>query len=100
MSTRIRTAIPLFGRPPAEYDPRWASDLQRTFGQFVDAVLNPGEARATTIVLTDLPTDDVGLEAGTLYKQGNVVYVSTLDIVAAAGSEATMSDGDVTVLTT
>lgn len=96
---QVRIAVPLFARPPAEYDAKWAMDLQRTFAQFAQAVLNPGEGRNTFLVLTDLQDDDVGLEVGTVYKSGNDLKISVLNIAAVRGASFAATVGTVTVVT-
>jgi nicotinamide mononucleotide (NMN) deamidase PncC len=44
-----------------------------------------------------MPTSDVGLEAGTLYRIGNDVKISLLNIAGTDGVSATNSVGTVTV---
>lgn len=98
MATR-QAGSPYFGNPPKEYDQRFFADLVRAFAQYVALASNPGEMRGTKIVLTDLPASDVGLEPGTLYRSGNAVFISQLDIAGLSSSGMTVSDGAVTVLT-
>lgn len=94
-----KVAVPLFPTPPREYSQRYMADMQRTFAQFAQAILTPGEGRNTFLVLTALPSDDVGLEAGSLYKDGNTVKISVLNIAAVRGASLEASVGDVTVVT-
>ena len=54
-------------------------------------------ARNTKLVFTALPTSDVGLEEGTLYRIGNDVKVSLLNIAGVNGNSSTMALGSVTV---
>ena len=44
-----------------------------------------------------MPTSDVGLEVGTLYRLGNDVKISLLNIAGTNGVSATNSVGTVTV---
>ena len=44
-----------------------------------------------------MPTSDVGLEAGTLYRFGNDVKISLINIAGVDGVSATNSIGTVTV---
>lgn len=55
--------------------------------------------RGTKLVLTDLPTSDVGLEKGTLYRQPftNIVKVSVLDFACPNGNDITGLVGSVTI---
>lgn len=98
--TRARTAIPFFPNPPEKYHRAYMADIQRAFGQFVQIVLNPGEDRVTSLVITNMASDDVGLEPGTLYKSGNVVLISQWNIAAVRGSGAVGATGTVTVAIT
>tara|TARA_Y100001938_G_scaffold145733_1_gene223049 strand:- start:21 stop:317 length:297 start_codon:yes stop_codon:yes gene_type:complete len=72
-------------------------DLVNTLDVFIQQQGNPGEGRNTKIVLTALPTSDVGLEQGTLYRIGNNVKVSLLNIAGVNGNSGTASVGSVTV---
>ena len=51
-------------------------DLVTTLDFFIQQRANPGEGRNTKIVFTALPTSDVGLEVGTLYRIGCLLYTS------------------------
>lgn len=48
--------LPYFAVPPKEYDQTYFADLTRSFATYMQQQQNPGEQRATTITLTDLPT--------------------------------------------
>jgi len=65
----------------------------------MDNVQNPGEERATFIVLTDLQTDDVGLETGALFQQGGFVKITLSNSPHVRGSTGTGGVGTVTVTT-
>jgi hypothetical protein len=66
---------------------------------------NPGEGRNTALVLTNLQTDDQGLEPGSLYQGANsdglmgYVKITLADISALRGNVSTGSVGSVTVTT-
>ena len=68
---------PQFPLPPEEYDRRYFDEVVRSLTQLVVQLQNPGELRGTKITLTDLPTSEVGLEAGALYNDGGTVKVKT-----------------------
>jgi len=61
---------------------------------------NPGEERATKLTLTDLQTDDSGLENGALFQQDGFVKIALIDKPHVRGSGATGAVGTVTVTTT
>ena len=66
---------------------------------------NPGEGRNTALVLTNLQTDDQGLEPGSLYQGANsdglmgYVKITLADISALRGNVSTGFVGSVTVTT-
>lgn len=72
-------------------------DLVATLDFFIQQQANPGEGRNTKIVFTALPTSDIGLEEGTLYRIGNDVKVSLLNIAGVNGNSSTITLGSVTV---
>ena len=98
MSQR-KVPIPQLPLPPREYSQTYMSDLIRAYEQAVRLLETPGEGRQSTLVLTNLPNDDVALEAGSLYRDGNVVKISVLHIAAVRSASATGSVGTVTVVT-
>ena len=63
---------------------------------FITQTTNPGEGRNTKLVFTDMPTSDTGLEPGTLYRIGNDVKISLLNIAVLMVTRTT-SLGTVTV---
>ncbi len=93
VSPRLPTA-------PTEYDISYMTDLVRALEVFIQQETNPGEARATKLTLTQLPTSDTGLEAGALYRLGNQVFISLIDIGVPDSLSAAGSVGSVTVVTT
>jgi hypothetical protein len=77
--------------------PQPNGDLVTTLDFFIQQQQNPGEGRNTKLVFTALPTSDVGLEEGTLYRVGNDVKVSLLNIAGVDGNSVTATLGSVTV---
>jgi len=75
----------------------YINDLVSVLDLFIQQQVNPGEGRNTKIVFTELPTSDVGLEQGTLYRIGNDVKVSLLNIAGVDGNSGTTTLGSVTV---
>lgn len=96
MSSRS-LAPPRLPLPTGVVSPDYMYDLVTTLDFFIQQQQNPGESRATKLVFTDLPTSDVGLEEGTLYRIGNDVKVSLLNIAGVNGNSSTTSLGTVTV---
>lgn len=93
-----RVVFPTFPRAPAQYDQRYFSDLVRALGSLVDAIRAPGEGRQTTIVLTNLQSDDYGLEPGTIFEVLGALRVSVLYTSYTRGSAGTGAVGNVTVM--
>ena len=91
------TVPPRLPQPNGELTIDYMYDLVTTLDVFIQQQGNPGEGRNTKIVFTALPTSDVGLEQGTLYRIGNDVKVSLLNIAGVNGNSSTVSVGSVTV---
>ena len=93
-----KAQFPTFPSPPARgIDAQWATSLVRSLDQLAYILQNPGEGRMTTLVLTDLPTDDVGLETGALFRRGSEVLIVSPEIAFPAGLAGTVALGSVTV---
>lgn len=99
MSSRDLVA-PRLPTAPREYDIVYMTDLVRALEVFIQQQNNPGEGRATKLTLTALPTSDTGLEAGALYRLGNQVFISLLDVGVPDSLAGSGSVGSVTVATT
>ena len=93
-------APPFFPVPPNQYDQRYFSELVRAFALFIEQQRNPGEERATRLTLTDLQTDDSGLEVGALFQHDGFVKITRTNVPHLRGSAGTTSVGTVTVSTT
>lgn len=91
---------PFFPLPPAEYRREYFAEVVRAFSIFLEQVQNPGPLRATDLTLTDLQTDDVGLETGALFQQDGFVKIALINKPHVRGSSGTGGVGSVTVTTT
>ena len=67
---------PRLPEAPQEYSISYMSDLIRALELFIEQDRNPGDLRASTITITDLPTSATGLETGTLYNDSGTVKVA------------------------
>jgi len=94
-----RIVFPTFPRPPETYDQRYFQDLSRSLGALVVAIRTAGEGRQTTIVLTNLQSNDVGLETGTIFDVDGLLRVSKANLPYVAGVAAAGRVGSVTVTT-
>ena len=95
-----RLVRPYFPIPPAQYQQNYFTEVIRAFSVFLEQVQNPGDVRATELTLTDLQTDDSGLETGALFQQDGFVKITLINKPHARGSVGTGSVGTVTVSTT
>lgn len=91
--------IPFFPDPPREYNQAYMAQVIRSFALFAQQVRNPGEGRNTFIVLTNLQQNDFGLEVGAVYRNGNQLFITTLDTAAVSGLTTTGSVGSVSITT-
>ena len=91
--------FPAFSRPPEAYDQRYFQDLTRALDALVVAIRNPGEGRQTTIVLTNLQSDEYGLEAGTIFQAAGALRIPQLNSSYVRGLFATGTIGSVSVTT-
>jgi len=71
-----QVAPPRLPEAPEEYTRSYMQDLIRSLEIFIEQERNPGEIRATSVTITDLPTSATGLEAGTLYNDAGTVKVA------------------------
>ena len=91
--------LPFFAVPPTAYDQQYFANLTRSFAVYMEQQQTPGEERATRLTLTDLQTDDYGLETGALFQQGGFVKVTLSNSPHVRGSTGTGEVGTVTVTT-
>ena len=89
--------LPFFAVPPTQYEQQYFANLTRSFAVYMEQQQNPGEERATRLTLTDLQTDDSGLENGALFQQEGFVKIALIDKPHVRGSGATSAVGTVTV---
>ena len=95
----IRLPFPTFPKAAPEYDQQNLDALVRALDALVRVIRTPGEGRQTTIVLTNLQSNDYGLEPGTIFEVNGALRVSVLYSPYVAGLSATGSVGSVTVTT-
>jgi hypothetical protein len=94
-----KLVLPFFPVAPQQYDPAFMSEVIRSFSVFLDQYQNPGDARNTTLTLTNLQTDDSGLGAGEVFDHGGILRVPLDYSPYVRGSEGTGAVGEVTVTT-
>ena len=93
----VRLIPPVFTRAPAQYDQLYFNDLVRALISLITYIQAPGEGRQTTIVLTNLASNDSGLEPGTIFQVNGALRISVIYSPYVAGLSATGRVGSVTV---
>jgi hypothetical protein len=91
--------LPFFPVAPPQYDQEYLTQVVRSFSVYLQQMQNPGEGRHTQLVLTNLQTDDSGLETGALFQQAGFVKIALINMPHVRGSAATGAVGTVTVTT-
>ena len=97
--------LPFFPTPPEQYDQQYMTEVMRAFSVYLTQMQNPGEGRNTGLVLTNLQTDDQGLEVGAIFQYRDVagmmgnLKITVADTPNLRGNSATGSVGSVTVTT-
>jgi len=99
MSSR-RLVRPYFPIPPQNYDQAYLNEVIRAFSVFIQQIQNPGDARHTELTLTELQSNDQGLETGALFEVDGFVKISRSFNPHLAGVGSTGAVGSVTVTTT
>lgn len=92
--------LPFLPVPPREYQQSYLAEIVRAISIYMQNERNPGEGRHTAMVLTNLQSNDQGLETGALFQQGGFVKITQANTPHVAGLAATTSVGSVTVTTT
>lgn len=91
--------LPFFPVAPEEYSQQHFSEVVRSFSVYLEQMQNPGEGRNTQLVLTNLQTDDSGLETGALFQQDGFVKIALINSPHVRGLSGTCGVGTVTVIT-
>jgi hypothetical protein len=91
--------LPFFPVAPQQYDQQYFAEVVRAFSVYLEQMQNPGEGRNTQLVLTNLQTDDSGLETGALFQQDGFVKITLINTPHVRGSAGTGAVGSVTVTT-
>ena len=97
--------LPFFPVPPEEYSREYMTEVVRAFSIYLTQMQNPGEGRNTELTLTNLQTDDLGLEVGSVFEYRDVsgmmgnLKIVTADKSHTRGNSATGAVGSVTITT-
>ena len=99
MATR-KVVRPLFPNAPEQYNQTYTAEVVRAFSLFLEQVQNPGDLRGTTLTLTDLQENNVGLVTGGVFQVSGVLLITLARMPYPAGNSATGEVGTVTVVIT
>ena len=95
---------PFFPKAPDAYDQKYMEQVVRSFAVYIEQIQNPGAGRDTGLVLTNLQTDDQGLEIGALFQYRDAagimgqVKITVADQPNLRGNVSTGGIGAVTVV--
>lgn len=92
-----RLIFPQFQKAPSDYDSMYFNNMVNMLNVLMNALRNPGEGRQSTLVLTNLPSNDSGLEPGEIFVVDGVLHVPVPYRPYAAGVSATGRVGSATV---
>jgi len=95
---------PFFPKAPETYDRAYMEQVVRSFSVYIEQMQNPGAGRDTGMVLTNLQTDDQGLEVGELFQYRDAagimgqIKITVADQPNIRGNTSTGAVGAVTVV--
>ena len=92
--------LPFLPVPPGQYQQQYFATLVRNFAVYLEQIQNAGEGRATKFVLTNLQTDDQGLEVGGLFNVDGFIKIVESNRPHVGTNVGTSAVGSVTVTTT
>ena len=94
-----RLIFPRFENPPPDYNKKYFDNMANMLNVLMNALRSPGVGRQTTMTLTDLPTNDYGLEPGALFQVNGQVKICVRNLAYVQGVLGTGSVGTVAVTT-
>jgi hypothetical protein len=92
-----RVSFPQFQKAPDAYSSVYLNNLVNMLNVLMNSLRSPGEGRQTTLVLTNLPSNDSGLEPGEIFVVNGVLRTPLLYSPYASGVKATGAIGTVSV---
>ena len=91
--------LPFLPVPPKEYQQGYFAEVVRSISIYMENERNPGEGRNTSLVLTNLQSNDQGLETGALFESEGFVNITKAYAPHVAGVWDPGVVGTVTVST-
>lgn len=90
---------PVLPLPPADYDPAYLDRLVSVLQIYLRQNMEPGYVRASTMALTELPTNGGGLRVGDIFDDGGTLKIVRSTDAFSGTALGTGSVGTVTVST-
>jgi len=92
--------LPFLPVPPSEYQQQYFAEIVRAISVYMQNERNPGGGGHTGMVLTNLQTNDQGLELGALFEQDGFIKIAKANTPHVGGLSTTGDVGSVSVITT
>lgn len=92
-----KVPIPFFPQPPSSYDAGYLSQVVRSFALYTEQQNSGGEARFTTITLTNVPSYDNAITTGDVFERDGFLKITNLSRPHPPSSGSTGSVGSVSV---
>ena len=92
-----KVPIPFFPQPPMDYDAGYISQIVRSFALYTEQQNAGGEARFTTITLTNVPSYDNEITTGDVFERDGFLKITSLSRPHPPSSGSTGSVGNVSV---
>ena len=92
-----KVPIPFFPQPPNSYDASYISQIVRSFALYTEQQNSGGEARLTTITLTNVPSYDNQITTGDVFERDGFLKITNLSRPHPPSSGSTGLVGSVSV---
>jgi hypothetical protein len=96
----LKFKAPTLPAPGKEYDQNYLNQLIRALANYFNLLDSTTPIQVDTIILSGIKSSGYGLPIGSLYKNGDQIFIVVVDKQYAATLTATTSLGTVTVTTT
>lgn len=95
----LKFKAPTLPVPGQEYDQNYMSQFVRMLGNYFNLLDSTTPIQVDTIILSGIKSSGYGLPIGSLYKNGDQIFIVVADKSYTASFQVTASLGSVTVTT-
>jgi hypothetical protein len=95
----LQFKAPTLPAPSKEYDQNYMNQFVRSLGNYFNLLDSTTPIQVDTIILSGVKSSGYGLPIGSVYKNGDQLFIVVLEKAYAASFEVTTSLGNVTVTT-